>query len=133
MSLCKPLPTDFLSSLTSSTPKPGGHLFLSTIARTPLAYMTNIFLAEDALQLVSKGTHSYSKFIKPSELVSFFTDEVPWISRLYSGTPSRVEAEIRDMAYNPLSGKWSVLPRGTSMPVGTECNYLFWVRRPLSA
>ena len=33
--------------------QPGGHLFLSTIARTPLAYLITIFAAEDVLRRVS--------------------------------------------------------------------------------
>jgi len=35
---------------------------------TPLAYPTNILLAENILGVVSKGTHTYSKFVQPSEL-----------------------------------------------------------------
>jgi hypothetical protein len=48
--------------------QPGGHLFLSTISRTPLAYFPTIFLAENVLQKVSQGMHTHSKYIKPSEL-----------------------------------------------------------------
>ncbi|KAG6909019.1 hypothetical protein DXG01_002405 [Tephrocybe rancida] len=64
-------PATFLSTCAELV-KPGGHLFLSTISRTPLAYLLTIFLAEDVLRKVSRGTHTYSKFIKPTELVAFF-------------------------------------------------------------
>ncbi|KAG6819371.1 hypothetical protein H0H93_012454 [Arthromyces matolae] len=64
-------PATFLSTCAELV-KPGGHLFLSTISRTPLAWFLTIFLAEDVFRKVSRGTHTYSKFIKPTELVSFF-------------------------------------------------------------
>lgn len=48
--------------------KPGGYLFLSTINRTPKAYMHVVLGAEYLLNLLPKQTHDYKKFIKPSEL-----------------------------------------------------------------
>ncbi|KAF8314678.1 ubiquinone biosynthesis O-methyltransferase [Clavulina sp. PMI_390] len=122
-------PNAFLHSCANLV-KPGGHLFLSTISRTPLAYLTNIFAAEHLLGIVSKGTHTYSKFIQSSELVDFFSTEVPWISTIYSGVPSRLEAEVRSMTFNPIDGRWSMAARGMEPPSQLESNYLFWVRRP---
>jgi polyprenyldihydroxybenzoate methyltransferase/3-demethylubiquinol 3-O-methyltransferase len=119
--------------IITSCQQPGGHLFLSTIARTPLAYLTNILLVENVLGIVSKGTHTYSKFIKPSELVDFFKKDVSWITRLYDDIPTRAEAEVRSMVFSPFRGTWTVLPRGADMPSGAACNYLFWVRRPLAS
>ena len=127
------------------TPQPGGHLFLSTVSRTPLAYFLTIFAAEQLLRLVEPGTHTYSKFVKPSELLEFFSkplrsptsssplshaeaEEAPWISRLYSGEPARYEAEVRGIIYIPLLSEWRVMPRG--MEGTTECNYIFWARKP---
>jgi len=121
-------PAAFLRSLTQLT-KPGGHLFLSTIARTPLSYLLTILLAENVFRLVSSGTHSHAKYINPSELLSFFKDEVPWISRLYDGEPARTEAEVQGLAYLPWQSKWLLLPKG--MPGAHQCNYMFWVRKPL--
>ena len=46
----------------------GGYLFLSTINRTPKAYLTVVLAAEYLLQLIPKQTHDYERFIKPSEL-----------------------------------------------------------------
>ncbi|KAJ3538601.1 hypothetical protein NM688_g6493 [Phlebia brevispora] len=93
-------PRNFLSSCAQLV-KPGGHLFLSTISRTALGYFLTIFMAEDALRLVDRGTHTFSKYIRPDELEAFFREyrapsavgalSRPWISG--SGPPSRIEAE----------------------------------------
>lgn len=48
--------------------KPGGAVFFSTINRNPKSYLFAIIGAEYILRLLPKGTHEYSKFIKPSEL-----------------------------------------------------------------
>ncbi|THH17780.1 hypothetical protein EW146_g3105 [Bondarzewia mesenterica] len=118
--------------------KPGGHLFFSTIARTPLSYLLTIFAAEKFLRLVEPGTHTLSKFINPSELVDFFRNlrtpgGQPWISRTYEhGLPTRTEAEVRGILYLPWKGEWVVTPR-VATPWSTECNYLFWVRKPKDA
>lgn len=48
--------------------KPGGFIFLSTLNRNPKSFLLAILAAEFALGMVPKGTHDYSKFIKPSEL-----------------------------------------------------------------
>ncbi|KAF9458166.1 S-adenosyl-L-methionine-dependent methyltransferase [Collybia nuda] len=131
-------PASFLSTCAELV-KPGGHLFLSTISRTPLSYILTILLAEDILRKVSQGTHTYSKFIKPSELVSFFqehrsTQEIfqlskSWISpHCPPDAPPRTEAEIRGLIYHPLQAKWTLAPRHAWG--ATDCNYIFWVRKP---
>jgi 2-polyprenyl-6-hydroxyphenyl methylase / 3-demethylubiquinone-9 3-methyltransferase len=51
--------------------KPGGTLFFSTLNRNPKSYLLAIVGAEYVLKLLPKGTHEYSKFIKPSELAAF--------------------------------------------------------------
>lgn len=48
--------------------KPQGHLFFSTLNRTPKSYLFAIVGAEYVLKLLPKGTHHYRKFIKPAEL-----------------------------------------------------------------
>ncbi|KAI0820328.1 ubiquinone biosynthesis O-methyltransferase [Trametes gibbosa] len=146
-------PRTFLANCASLV-KPGGHLFLSTIARTPLSYFLTIFAAEQVLRLVTPGTHTHSKYINPDEMTEFFlstplppddgaafdksqtssrTASRPWISRLYGGAPLRTEAEIRGMIYVPWNGEWLLVPRGApGASVWAEaCNYLFWVRRPV--
>jgi len=51
--------------------KPDGHIFFSTINRNPKSYLFAIIGAEHVLKLLPKGTHQYSKLIKPSELASW--------------------------------------------------------------
>jgi 2-polyprenyl-6-hydroxyphenyl methylase/3-demethylubiquinone-9 3-methyltransferase len=51
--------------------KPGGKAFFSTINRNPKAWLFAIAGAEYLLKLLPKGTHSYEKFIKPSELTRY--------------------------------------------------------------
>jgi len=76
--------------------KPDGHVFFSTINRNPKAYMFAIVGAEYLLKLLPKGTHDYSKFIKPSEMES-------WIREADLSL-----REITGMSYNPLSQSYSL-------------------------
>ena len=48
--------------------KPGGLLLLSSIQRTPKAFLLAIVAAEYVTGLVPRGTHRYEQFLKPSEL-----------------------------------------------------------------
>jgi len=127
-------PSAFIRSCAELV-KPGGHLFLSTVARTPLSYLLTIVAAEKLLRLVERGTHTFSKYINPDELVDFFTKPLapgarPWISRTYAhGLPTRTEAEVRGIVYVPWRGDWVLAPRATT-PWSSQANYLFWVRRP---
>jgi 2-polyprenyl-6-hydroxyphenyl methylase/3-demethylubiquinone-9 3-methyltransferase len=50
--------------------KPGGTLVFSTLNRNMKAYLMAIVGAEYVLGMVPKGTHDYTKFIKPSELIN---------------------------------------------------------------
>ncbi|MGQ0443192.1 MAG: bifunctional 2-polyprenyl-6-hydroxyphenol methylase/3-demethylubiquinol 3-O-methyltransferase UbiG, partial [Methylophilaceae bacterium] len=51
--------------------KPNGHLFFSTINRNPKAYLFAVLGAEYVLNLLPRGTHDYTKFIRPSELANW--------------------------------------------------------------
>ena len=127
-------PAHFLSTCASLV-KPGGHLFLSTIARTPLAYALTILFAEHLLRKVTVGTHTYSKYVNPDELVEYFQNyssgegKRPWISKEAKGYLPRHEAEVRGLIYNPLAAKWLLGPRNSML--GAQANYIFWVRKPL--
>jgi 2-polyprenyl-6-hydroxyphenyl methylase / 3-demethylubiquinone-9 3-methyltransferase len=48
--------------------KPGGYIFFSTLNRNLKSFLFAIVGAEYVLGLIPKGTHEYSKFIRPSEL-----------------------------------------------------------------
>jgi 2-polyprenyl-6-hydroxyphenyl methylase/3-demethylubiquinone-9 3-methyltransferase len=49
----------------------GGPVIVSTINRTPRAYALAVVGAEYVLRLLPRGTHSYEKFIRPSELAAW--------------------------------------------------------------
>jgi len=99
--------------------QPGGHLLLSTISRTPLARLLTITLAEDVLRLVTPGTHTYHKYIKPQELADFFAEK-GWVG-----------FETRGCPYDPLTGKWRLLGLGEVGGIGQLVNYFASVRRPV--
>ncbi|TIC25289.1 tubulin gamma chain [Wallemia mellicola] len=136
-------PAEFLKTC-SKLVKPGGHLFLSTISRTPFAKLLTITMAEDVLGLVSKGTHSHEKYIKPIELANYFKDEIKWFSHsdsaidgggfssLIGSSPilNRLEGQIRGIAYIPWQKRWVLFDEGT--PASTLCNYVFWARKPMN-
>lgn len=90
--------------------RPGGHAFFSTINRTPKAFLFAIVGAEHVLRLLPAGTHTYNKFIRPSELDA-------WAGR----TNLRLQAST-GMHYNPLTRQYSLGP-------GLEVNYLMYFRR----
>ncbi|MEK7313736.1 MAG: bifunctional 2-polyprenyl-6-hydroxyphenol methylase/3-demethylubiquinol 3-O-methyltransferase UbiG [Deltaproteobacteria bacterium] len=58
----------------ASTLKKGGLFLFSTINKTIMAKFLAIFMAEDVLRILPKGTHDYKKFIKPSELARFLRE-----------------------------------------------------------
>lgn len=80
----------------STLVKPGGHVFFSTINRNPKAYAFAIVGAEYLLRLLPKGTHEYSKFIRPAELAS-------WIRR--AGLQL---CDISGIVYNPLTKRYAL-------------------------
>lgn len=51
--------------------KPNGHLFFSTLNRTPQSFLQAIIGAEYLLKWLPKGTHDYQRFIRPSELAQW--------------------------------------------------------------
>ena len=50
--------------------KPGGLVLLSTLNRTPKAWLMAIAGAEYVMRWLPRGTHDWKKFIKPSELAA---------------------------------------------------------------
>lgn len=106
---------------------------MSTISRNAFAYFLTILMAENILRLVTPGTHTYSQFIKPEELVTFFRNELGWHSPTESqarvSTPERLLFETRGVAYLPWKSTWELAPRGSSL--GQQCNYFFWIRKPM--
>ena len=91
--------------------KPGGDVFFSTINRNPKSYLFAIIGAEYLLRMLPKGTHDYSKFIRPSELVQW--------ARV-SGLNTE---DLTGMTYNPLT-------RIYKMGKDVDVNYIVHCRRP---
>lgn len=63
-------PAAFIATLAALL-APGGLLFVSTINRTPRAYITAKLGAEYVLRILPKGTHSWRQFVTPSELGTY--------------------------------------------------------------
>ena len=74
--------------------KPGGTFFFATLNRTIKAWTLAIAGAEYVLGWLPRGTHSYSKFIRPSELDQDLR---------CCGIQMR---DIRGMSYAPLKDEW---------------------------
>lgn len=98
-------------------------------------------LAEDVLRLVTPGTHTYSKFIKPEELRRFVYEEMGGYAvweRNKDGSDVRQDqvGETRGIVYNPLKGAWE-LWAGAEGSWGKEagelCNYMFYARKRADA
>ncbi len=51
--------------------KPGGSVIVSTLNRNPKSYLFAILGAEYVLRLLPRGTHDWSKFLRPSEVAAF--------------------------------------------------------------
>ena len=90
--------------------KPGGHVFFSTINRTPQAYALAVIGAEYIMRLLPKGTHDYRKFIRPAELDR-------WVRAADLHTE-----DLSGMSYNPLT-------RTFSLGRNIQINYLCHTRR----
>src|SRR5690554_981303 len=91
--------------------KPGGDVYFSTINRNPKAYAFAILGAEYMLRLLPKGTHEYSKFIRPAELAKWMRE-------------SKLELQdITGMTYNPLTKSYKLNPNDVSV------NYLLHAKK----
>ena len=91
--------------------KTGGDVYFSTINRSPKAYAFAILGAEYILKLLPKGTHDYSKFIRPSELAQ-------WLRA------AGLELQcITGMTYNPLTKHYKLNPNDVSV------NYLLHAKK----
>jgi 2-polyprenyl-6-hydroxyphenyl methylase/3-demethylubiquinone-9 3-methyltransferase len=91
--------------------KPGGHVFVSTLNRTPRAYALAILGAEYVLRLLPAGTHTYAKFIKPSELAAWAREA------------GLVTADIAGLQYDPFT-------RAARLNDDAAVNYLMHFRKP---
>jgi len=51
--------------------RPGGRVIVSTISRTPKAWLLAVVAAEYVLGLLPRGTHDYRRLVRPSELAAW--------------------------------------------------------------
>jgi len=89
---------------------PGGSLFLSTINRSPRAWLAAVVGAEYVLNLLPRGTHDYARFIRPAELCAWLREA------------GLTVASIRGLRYLPLANRAFLTDR-------PDVNYLVHARR----
>ncbi|MGH6981425.1 MAG: bifunctional 2-polyprenyl-6-hydroxyphenol methylase/3-demethylubiquinol 3-O-methyltransferase UbiG [Stellaceae bacterium] len=90
---------------------PGGALILSTLNRTPRAFLLGIVAAERVLRWVPAGTHDWRRFRRPSELATALR-----------GAGLRLDA-LSGIGYDAIRDRWRLTP-----DVGV--NYLLMAVRP---
>lgn len=83
----------FLGALARLT-RPGGAVFLSTLNRTPRAFLMAKLGAEYVLRMLPRGTHDWKLFMTPAELGAGLRE-----------AGLRVE-DISGMGFDPLSRRW---------------------------
>lgn len=106
-----PDPSSVIHACAEMT-KSGGDLYFSTINRNPKSFLFAIVGAEYVLGLLPKGTHSYKKLIKPSELAS-------WLR-----AAGLELVEIRGVTMNPFTRQFSLSESDVSI------NYMIHARKP---
>jgi 2-polyprenyl-6-hydroxyphenyl methylase/3-demethylubiquinone-9 3-methyltransferase len=90
--------------------RPGGNIVVSTLNRTPQAFLIAILGAEYIARVLPRGTHEYLKFIRPSELAAW-------------GREAGLELlDLTGIAHNPLT-------RSFSFATNPSVNYLAHFRR----
>ncbi|MBM3610952.1 MAG: bifunctional 2-polyprenyl-6-hydroxyphenol methylase/3-demethylubiquinol 3-O-methyltransferase UbiG [Alphaproteobacteria bacterium] len=83
----------FFAALKALT-KPKGLVILSTLNRTPISFLGAIIAGEYLLKWVPKGTHTWSKFVRPAELAQYLEKEGFSIQKFFG------------MTYKPLTNEW---------------------------
>jgi 2-polyprenyl-6-hydroxyphenyl methylase/3-demethylubiquinone-9 3-methyltransferase len=91
--------------------RPGGHVVVSTINRTPRAYALAVLGAEYVLRLLPKGTHTYEKFLRPSEMAH-------WAREV-----GLEDLDVSGLAYDPFA-------RRASLVTDARVNYLMRLHKP---
>lgn len=91
--------------------KENGDVYFSTINRNPKSYLFAILGAEYILRMLPRGTHDYSKFIRPSELAS-------WLR-----TAGLELQTITGMTYNPVTKIYKLNDKDVSV------NYLIHAKK----
>jgi len=86
--------------------RPGGKVFFSTLNRNAKSYLMAVVGAEYIMRMLPRGTHDFSRFIRPSELDA-------WVR------PTELRTiDMSGMSYNPLTQTYRLDPHNL------EVNYL---------
>lgn len=91
--------------------RPGGRIFVSTINRNLKAFLFAIVGAEYVLRILPRGTHDYTRFLRPSEVAS---------AARQAGLDVN---QVAGMHYNPITGRFS-------LNTDASVNYLLSCTRP---
>ena len=102
---------DSFAAACAGLVEPGGSLFVATLNRTLAAYALAIVAAERILGWVPAGSHDWSRFVRPAEMVRLLRRQ------------GLTVADMRGMVYDPLAGGWRTSP---SLAV----NYIVHARKP---
>ena len=76
--------------------KDDGRIFFSTINRNPKAYLFAVIGAEYLLHMLPRGTHDYTKFIRPSEMEGWAREAGLQLT------------DLSGMSYNPLTREYTL-------------------------
>ncbi|WP_108676622.1 bifunctional 2-polyprenyl-6-hydroxyphenol methylase/3-demethylubiquinol 3-O-methyltransferase UbiG [Acuticoccus yangtzensis] len=94
--------------------RPGGFTVFATINRTPKAFALAIVGAEYVLRWLPRGTHQFSKLVKPAELERAFTA---------NGLTARQPTGV---VFNPIRDEWA-------LGHDTDVNYMIQAVKPTGA
>ena len=94
--------------------RPGGRVVVSTINRNPKSWLYAIVGAEYVLRLLPRGTHDWSRFLKPSEIAR------------HARNAGLDLVAVTGMTYQPLTGRYR-------LEEDSSVNYLAAFARPADA
>ena len=102
---------DLFMTACASMVKPGGLMLVATINRTRKAQALAIFMAEQVLRWLPRGTHQYEKLVKPEEI------ENP------CNASGLEKIDQLGVFYNPVTDTWN-------RSRDTDVNYMMLLKRP---
>ena len=102
---------DAFAEACASLVKPGGTFVVATLNRTLAAYALAIVAAERVLGWLPAGSHDWSRFVRPAEMVRLLRRQ------------GLTVVDMRGMVYSPLVGGWTTSPN-------LAVNYIVHARKP---
>ena len=102
---------DAFAEACASLVRPGGTFIVATLNRTLAAYALAIVAAERILGWLPAGSHDWSRFVRPAEMVRLLRRQ------------GLAVADMQGMVYDPLAGGWTTSPN-------LAVNYIVHARKP---